>query len=93
AEAFAQDTNMEERYGQSCAGLPDDIINFQHDPLAVAAALGWEGVRSERLPLTVRMEDGWLRMEEQPGGRPITVVTAVEGERFNEQWYQRLVKP
>mgnify|MGYP001206771017 CR=1 FL=1 len=91
AEAFAQDAGMEERYGSTCAGLPRDIINFQHDPLAVATALGWEGVRIERLPLAVRMEAGWLHEEERAGGRPVAVVTAVDGERFNALWYHRLI--
>ena len=26
------------------AGLPDDLLHFLHDPLAVATALGWPGV-------------------------------------------------
>ncbi len=25
------------------AGLPDDFINFHHDPLACAVAAGWDG--------------------------------------------------
>src|SRR5438067_2509466 len=74
----------------SCSSLPDDILNFQHDPLAVAVALGWDGVTIETVPLALRMEDGWLREEERPGGRPTQVVTAVDGERFNEFWYQMM---
>ncbi len=34
AEAFAQDNHYELLYGQTCSGLPPDIINFLHDPLA-----------------------------------------------------------
>jgi len=41
AEAFAQDEHNEARYGQTCPGLPDDTINWQHDGLACAIALGW----------------------------------------------------
>src|SRR4029079_11238217 len=33
AEAFAPDEGFGERYGRPCAGLPDDLVNFQHDPL------------------------------------------------------------
>jgi len=33
AEAFAKDEKYEALYGQSCQGLPDDTINFQHDSL------------------------------------------------------------
>ena len=36
------------KYGETCEGLPNDIINFLHDPLACSIALGWdEGVETE----------------------------------------------
>jgi inosine-uridine nucleoside N-ribohydrolase len=59
AEAFAADQQNEARYGQTCAGLPDDTINFQHDPLACAIALGWrDGVEISTLPLRTELRDG-----------------------------------
>ena len=67
-------------------GLPDDIINFQHDPLACAVALGWDGVVVEELPLAIELRDGWLRARMDPAGRPLHVVTAVDGPRFNAFW-------
>jgi purine nucleosidase len=91
AEAHDADYQTAARYGATCPRLPDDIVNFQHDPLAVAVALGWDGAGIEHLPLVLRVEDGWLREEERPGGRPTAIVTAVDGERFNELWYQRVV--
>ena len=90
-EAHNADYQTAARYGATCAGLPDDILNFQHDPLAVAVALGWDGVTVERLPLLLREEDGFLREEERAGGRATDVVTAVEGDRFNEFWYRTIV--
>jgi inosine-uridine nucleoside N-ribohydrolase len=90
AEAFAVHERNEERYGQTCPALPRDFVNFQHDPLAVAVALGWDGVRVEQLPLTQRMQHGWLRMEEQPGGRRTAIVTEVDGRRFDEHWLRRV---
>jgi purine nucleosidase len=72
--------------------LPADIINAQHDPLAVAVALGWNGVTIETLPLALREEGGWLLEEERPGGRPTAVVTAVEGERFNRLWLETVTR-
>src|SRR5207302_4884796 len=60
AEAFAQAERIEERYGRTCPGLPHDIINFQHDPLACAVALGWAGVTVETLPLALTLEGDWL---------------------------------
>jgi inosine-uridine nucleoside N-ribohydrolase len=86
AEAFAEEYRYEELYGHTCAGLPDDSINFQHDPLACAVALGWDGIRAETVPVQVVSRDGWLRAEVSEVGRMMTVVTEVEGTRFNDVW-------
>ena len=90
AEAFAASERMEERYGRSCSGLPADIVNFLHDPLAVAVALGWEGAAVERTPLGWRMAGEWLRIEEWPDGRPTPLVAAVDGARFGQFWLERV---
>ena len=86
AEAWAQDERIADQYGPSCPGLPPDIINFQHDPLACAVALGWDGVTVETLPLLAELEGEWLRDRIDPHGRPFRVVTRVERERFNAFW-------
>jgi len=91
AEAHDADHQTAARLAASCPALPDDIVNFQHDPLAVAVALGWDGATVERLPLVFRTEDGWLHEEERPEGRPTAVVTAIDRNRFNELWYRRLI--
>ena len=41
AEAWSKDHATEEKIGATCKGLPPDILNFQHDSLACALALGW----------------------------------------------------
>jgi inosine-uridine nucleoside N-ribohydrolase len=87
AEAFAQDENMEARYGQTCKGLPADIINFQHDPLACAIALGWnDGVEIREIPLKLEINDGWLCQKVDESGKPARVVTRVNGSKFSEFW-------
>lgn len=86
AEAFALAENYEERYGRACTGLPDDLINFQHDPLACAVALGWAGVTIEEIPLRIERRDGWLHERIAADGRLTPVVTAVDGLRFNQFW-------
>lgn len=90
AEAFAASERMAERYGRSCAGLPADIVNFLHDPLAVAVALGWEGAPVEQVPLTWRMDGDWLRIEQRAGGRTTPLVTAVDGDAFSRFWLGRV---
>jgi inosine-uridine nucleoside N-ribohydrolase len=87
AEAFARDENYEARFGQACSGLPDDTINFQHDSLACAIALGWDDeVEITELPLKSEIEDGWLRHTINADGRPTRVVTRINRDKFNEFW-------
>lgn len=93
AEAFAVDEQNETSYGATCTGLPEDIINFQHDPLACAVALGWnEGIEIEEIPLIMEEKDGWLYERIDPSGKSIPVVTKVDGPRFNEFWRNKIVK-
>jgi purine nucleosidase len=93
AEAFAVDEQNEKRYGETCEGLPDDIINFQHDSLACAIALGWQdGVEVQELPLRLKEKDGWLHERINPSGKPVRVVTKIDGPRFNEFWLNKITK-
>ena len=93
AEAFAGDQNNEARYGQTCKRLPEDTINFQHDPLACAIALGWnEGVEIREIPLRPEIKDGWLCHTINERGKPTRVVTRVNGGQFNEFWFNTLIR-
>jgi inosine-uridine nucleoside N-ribohydrolase len=81
------------QYGNASAGarhpgLPDDLVNYHHDPLACAVAVGWDGVTIEERRLTPVMEDGALRLVASPDGRPTRVVTAVDGPAFAERWLE-----
>lgn len=89
SEAFAIDEAMESRFGQTCAALPSDIVNFLHDPLACAIALGWnDGVEIQQLPLKSEMRDGYLRQVVDPNGKLTGVVTRVNGSKFSEFWLE-----
>ena len=91
AEMFAEEYQNELRFGRTCAGLPEDTINFQHDPLACAVALGWrEGVVVNELPLKILEKDGWLVERLDPAGKPFQVVTRIDGPRFNQFWIDRI---
>jgi len=93
AEAFATESNYEAQYGQTCTGLPEDTLNFQHDPLACAIALGWnEGVEISEIPLKLEIKDGWLCQRVGAGGKPTRVVTRVNGGKFNEFWFNTVVR-
>jgi len=93
AEAFAIEHGNEAQYGQMCQNLPDDIINFQHDPLACAIALGWrDGVEISELPLKLAVEDGWLVQRIADGGKPTRVVTRVNGPKFSQSWLDMVAR-
>ena len=93
AEAFAKEWNNEVQYGQTCKGLPEDTINFQHDPLACAIALGWnEGVEIREVPLKLEIKDGWLCQTVDDSGKLTKVVTRVNGGKFNEFWLSTVAR-
>ncbi|HLZ10709.1 MAG TPA: nucleoside hydrolase [Chloroflexota bacterium] len=76
----------QEKLGKRYRELPDDFLNFQHDPLACAVALGWEGVTVQEVPLELDIKDGLLWETVSPNGKVTKVVTRVDGPRFNEFW-------
>lgn len=88
AEVFALDERYEEKYGKTCSKLPKDIINFQHDPLTVAVALGWnEGLEIKELPLNFTIKDTWLyETIDLSSERIYRVVTKIDGEKFSNYW-------
>ena len=93
SEAFAMDEQNETKYGETCEGLPQDIINFLHDPLACAIALDWnDGIEIKELPLILEEKNGWLTEHIHPSGKPVRVVTKVDGSRFNEFWINKIAK-
>ena len=93
AEAFAKDRNNGVQYSQTWTGLPEDAINFQHDPLACAIALGWnEGVEIREIPLKLEIKDGWLYQRVDDSGKPTRVVTRVNGDKFNEFWLSTVAR-
>ncbi|MGC4193143.1 MAG: nucleoside hydrolase [Thermomicrobiales bacterium] len=88
AEAFAADERLAETLCPAAPALPPDLVNFQHDGLAVAIALGWrDGVTIERMPLAFAIEDGLVVAHIDPeGGRRFDVVTAIDGPAFDRFW-------
>lgn len=75
--------------------LGGDIIDFQHDSLACAIALGWkDGIEIEEYPLFQEEKAGWLYERISPAGNPgnpVHVVTKVDGSRFNEFWLRKMM--
>jgi purine nucleosidase len=91
ARAHARENGMEE-LGRRHAALPDDLRNFQYDPLACAVAAGWPGARVEEMGLSLEEEDGWLWQQPDPDGRlRLPVVTEVDGEAFRKHWLETVL--
>jgi purine nucleosidase len=87
AEVYAASDDGRSHLAREYAGLPRDFINFQHDPLAVAVALGWdEGVEIKEMRLRSVIEDGRLVQRVEEGGSLTKVVTRVDGRAFDDFW-------
>jgi len=87
AAAFAEDEKLGERLGPTAPRLPRDFINFQHDPLACAIALGWQdGVEIAEIPLQTAIRDDVLHQQIAAEGKPTRVVTKVDGDKFSAFW-------
>lgn len=90
ATAWAEDERLSEKY-KDCYNVPDDIINFQYDPLACAIALGWnEGVEIKEMLLAVEEGDNLLHERTDSTGKLFRVVTRVDGTRFSEFWVDQV---
>jgi purine nucleosidase len=72
--------------GLAHAGLPGDLLNFHHDPLACAVALGWPGATAVSLALRPVWSEGALRFEPADDGQVAGVVLDVDGPGFTETW-------
>ena len=87
AEAFASDENYEEKFGKAYSKLPGDIVNFQHDPLTCAIALGWnDNVEVSAIPLKIELRNGLIHETVNANGKPMRVVTKIDGNKFGEFW-------
>jgi purine nucleosidase len=84
-EAHGQ-TNQMEQLGREHAALPDDLLNFQYDPVACAVALGWSGAAVADMRMRPVRRDGVLFFEPHPEGRPTRVLLDVDGVAFRETW-------
>lgn len=93
AEALNKEYDNEGKIGKTCRNLPPDILNFQHDALACAIALGWsDGVKIKEVPLRFEIKDSYLHEIPDENGKPIKVVTKIDGNKFNEIWLDLILK-
>lgn len=72
--------------GCSHPGLPDDLVNFQWDPVTCAVAMGWPGVLIEEMALLTVLDGDLLRFLPAEAGRRVRVVTGVDCVDFAAIW-------
>ncbi len=70
------------------AALPDDLLNFQYDPLACAVAVGWPGVEISERRVAVSFDGRFLRMDLDERGSSMRIATDVDAEAFSEAWLE-----
>src|SRR5262249_34537654 len=85
SEARAEEAGMVD-LGRAHAGLPDDLLNFQYDPLACAVAAGWSGAVVQEMRLTTVLDGQVLRFQPDLEGRPTRVVVEADGVSFGQVW-------
>jgi hypothetical protein len=68
------------------AGQPDDLLNFQNDPVACAVAAGWNGPVVEEQRLRPVMEGDVLRFQPDQDGPLVRVVADLDGASFTDAW-------
>lgn len=78
------------RLGREYAALPDDLVNFHHDPLTVAVALGWPGATLERMRLMPFVENGIMTFERSDAGRKIDVCTEADAGALTTTLLEKL---
>ena len=82
-QAHGADHGMAE-LGRAHPGLPDDLLNFQYDPVACAVAAGWPGAVVERQRLRPVVDGDVLRFAPVAAGQPVRVVVDLDGPALGD---------
>jgi purine nucleosidase len=90
-EALGRDQGMSE-LGRAFPRLPDDLLNFQYDPLACSVAAAWGGVTVEELPVAARLSDDLLHLSIERGAPRRRIVTDVDADAFDEAWLDAVLR-
>lgn len=91
AEAHGQDHDNGD-LGRAHTGLPDDLLNFHHDPLACAVAAGWSEATVETRRLLPVRDGGLLHLQPSENGQPVGVLVAFDEAGFSETWLRAVEK-
>jgi inosine-uridine nucleoside N-ribohydrolase len=87
AGMYADDAGVRQ-LARSHHALRYDLLNFQHDPLACAVAIGWDCATVSDVELAPAERDGQLVLEPAAGGPVRRLVTAVDARAFEGRWLE-----
>lgn len=84
-QAHGHDFQMAQT-GRLHTGLPDDLLNFQYDPVACAVALGWPGATVQETRVQLIRDGELVRFRPGTDGRLIRILTDLDSGSFAEYW-------
>ena len=90
-EEHARDLRRTE-LGRAYRALPDDLLNFQYDPLACAVAAGWDGVTISDLAVATALREGLLHMSTEQDAPSLRVATGVDAPSFEAAWIDAVLR-
>lgn len=79
-------TSGKAELGPAHPALPDDLLNFHHDPVACAVALGWPVAAVEPARLRLEVAGGVARWRRDRSGREVEVAVSVDDDGFRRRW-------
>ena len=90
ARAHGEDNDLTE-LARTNSALPDDLLNFQHDPVACAVALGWSGVTIDDVRIEPVIQGEVLHFR-AVGEGTTRLVSTIDGDAFAETWLSAIEK-
>jgi purine nucleosidase len=85
--ANAEEMNLRE-LAAAHAALPDDLLNFHWDPVALAVAMSWPGATVENHMIRVERDGDLLRFHPDRAGRAMYALIDLDTDAFRELWLQ-----
>ncbi|MEO1020076.1 MAG: nucleoside hydrolase [Pseudomonadota bacterium] len=68
------------------SSLPDDLLNFHWDPVALAVAVEWDGATIEEMAIRPELDSRLLRFHPDNAGRSMRVLVDLDAQAFGEAW-------
>ena len=91
ARAHGEDNDLAELGSGPHSALPDDLLNFHHDPVACAVALGWSGATIDDVRIEPVIQGEVLHFR-AVGEGTTRLVNTIDSDAFAETWLSAVEK-